>query len=77
MGLLNFSNILHGSRTIAPEKNCPPNRNPNPNPTLNSNRGSIFLGGNFPGTILSTIAYKAVAYKKYWVHLKLIYENNS
>ena len=42
-----------GSRTIAPEENCPPpnpKTNPNPNPNPNLNRGAIFLGGNCPDT---------------------------
>ena len=38
--------IFFGSRTIAPEENCPPNPTTNPKPNPNSNRGTIFLGGN-------------------------------
>ena len=44
-----FYTILYGPRTITPEEFCPPS-NPNPNPNLN--QGTIFLGGNWPKTIL-------------------------
>ena len=37
---------LNGSRTIAPEENCPPNPRTNPKPTQKPNRGTVFLGGN-------------------------------
>ena len=37
---------LNGSRTNAPEENCPPNPKTNPKPTSNPNWGTIFLGGN-------------------------------
>ena len=32
-----------GSRTIAPEENCPPNHKTNPTPNPNPNRGQRFL----------------------------------
>ena len=41
-----------GSRTIAPEENCP---NPNPNPNLN--RLAIFLEDNCPDTLSVTQIY--------------------
>ena len=36
--------LLHGSRTIVPEGNWPPNPKTNPNP--NPNQGAIYLQGN-------------------------------
>ena len=41
---------FYGSRTIAPEENCPPIPNTNPNPNPNPNRGAIFLEGNYSDT---------------------------
>ena len=53
---IQFFDALKGSRTIAPEEDCPPNLNSNnnPKPNPNPNRGAIFLGGNCPDTSLKT-----------------------
>ena len=53
----NMENVIFflGSRTVAPEGNCPPKPNSNPNPKPNPNtyrRGrGIFYGGKCPDTI--------------------------
>ena len=46
-----------GSRTIAPEENCPPTLKPNPNPNPNPNRGAIFIGGNCPDNKFRKLKY--------------------
>ena len=54
--MLGFSTFYEGvgnsSRTNAPEENSPiPNSSSNPKPNPNPNQGTVFLGGNIPGTI--------------------------